>query len=346
MQLTMLIPKLILKLGNRQKTFTTNDILEELKGKYTRAYILRFINNLIKEGKLVKSGSTRSAQYALKAKSQFLHTSFSKRYVNRDLREHEVLEELYRKCPFFRKLPEHIHSIFSYAFSEMLNNAIEHSQSKNIQVEVGKEGALIKFTINDFGIGVYRNIMKKRNLASPLEAIQDLLKGKTTTMPHAHSGEGIFFTSKVADQFTLESFGSSMLVDNLIDDVFVSGQKYSKRGTKVTFEINQAHEAHLDDVFKEFYSDPEDLAFDKTEIRVKLYIGGSVYVSRSQAKRILSGLEKFRTIILDFDQVPGVGQAFVDEIFRVFQSKYPEIQIIPENMTEAVRFMVERVEKP
>ena len=55
---------------------------------------------------------------------------------------------------------------------------------------------MLSFIVNDSGIGIFRNIMQKRNLKSELEAIQDLMKGKTTTMPESHSGEGIFFTSK------------------------------------------------------------------------------------------------------------------------------------------------------
>ena len=73
---------------------------------------------------------------------------------------------------------------------------------------------------------------------------------------------------------------------------------------------------------------------------------GTIYVSRSQARRVLTNLDKFKSIVLDFDQVPTIGQAFADEIFRVFATKHQEIQITPINMNEAVDFMVRRVEKP
>ena len=73
---------------------------------------------------------------------------------------------------------------------------------------------------------------------------------------------------------------------------------------------------------------------------------GTIYISRSQARRILAGLEKFKSVILDFDRVSTVGQAFVDEIFRVFQSRHQDITIAPVNMNDAVRFMIGRVEKP
>ncbi|HXK31411.1 MAG TPA: STAS-like domain-containing protein, partial [Candidatus Paceibacterota bacterium] len=83
---------------------------------------------------------------------------------------------------------------------------------------------------------------------------------------------------------------------------------------------------------------------DKTEVRVKLYLMGGIHVSRSQARRVLSGLEKFKTVILDFENVPTVGQAFADEIFRVFKNKHSDIQLIPTNMNEGVNFMINRVE--
>lgn len=337
--------KVVLKIASSRATFSTNDVLNELNNKFTRAYVLRFIDDLIAEGRLFKSGSTRSAIYALAENQSALRDVFNKRYKNKDLKEHEVLEELKRRLRFLRHAPEHIQSIFSYAFSEMLNNAIDHSKSGNIAISVNKRGKIIEFVVDDFGIGVFNNIMKKRNLFSPLEAVQDLLKGKTTTVPHAHSGEGIFFTSKVADVFILESYGCQLKIDNLVDDVFVNDLKPSKSGTRVIFELSFDHAGHLDDVFRQYYTDIENLAFDKTEVRIKLFTRGSIYVSRSQAKRVLAGLEKFRTVILDFNQVSGVGQAFADEIFRVFPSKHPGIRLIPENMNEAVRFMVERVEK-
>lgn len=342
----MNIREAILKLAHSKETFSTNDVLKFLNNSFTRAYVLRFVNDLIREGELAKSGTTRAAVYVLAAKRGVLKNEFHKRYKNKDLKEHEVLEEVNKKLNFFNQLPEHIQSIFAYAFSEMLNNAIDHSKSENVSISIEKKGQIIRFVVDDFGIGVFRNIMNKRKLNSPLEAIQDLLKGKLTTQPHAHSGEGIFFTSKVSDVFILESYDYQLRVDNIVDDVFVNDLKPVKSGTRVIFEISVKHSGHLDDVFKQYYTDPDDLAFDKTEVRIKLFTRGSIYVSRSQAKRVLVGLEKFRTVILDFDQVSGVGQAFADEIFRVFQTKNPGIKIIPENMTEAVKFMIGRVEKP
>ena len=86
-------------------------------------------------------------------------------------------------------------------------------------------------------------------------------------------------------------------------------------------------------------------AFDRTAVRVKLYALGAAHVSRSQARRVLEGLEKFKSVVIDFDRVPSVGQAFAGEVFRVFRARHPGIAIMPIHISPAVRFMVERVGK-
>lgn len=336
----------ILHIAAKKTKFKTSDIVRGLRGKISRQFVSYEINKLVKEGKLIKGGATKSAFYAFPSHASLLGTKIHKRLVNVGLKEHEVFDDLKSQTTFIKDLRENVYSILAYAFSEMLNNAIEHSKSKYVEITAQKVGENISFIVDDFGIGVFKNVMKKRGLNSELEAIQDILKGKTTTQPQAHSGEGIFFTSKVADIFVLESFGYRLRIDNLIHDIFVEEVKPVKHGTNVTFIISMHSPRHLNKVFNRYQTDPQNLAFDKTEIKVRLYTMGTIYISRSQARRVLSGLEKFRSIILDFDKVPTIGQAFADEIFRVFQSKYPHISIKPINTNEAVSFMIGRVEKP
>lgn len=313
---------------------------------FTRQYISKILREMVRSGKVTKFGSTRGAFYVL---PEFIDavgpTAIRRRFRRNNLKEHEVFEKLIAGFPAFRTTPENVRNIVHYAFSEMLNNAIEHSQSGFVEVALENTAQAIRFVVSDFGIGVFRNVMKQRRLTSELEAMQDLLKGKTTTDPKAHTGEGIFFTSKAGDRFVLESFGYRMVIDNTMPDVFFQEDTKVYKGTRVTFTISRNSSMRLDDLFKDYQSEPGSYAFDKTEVRVRLFTMGTIYVSRSQARRILVGLEKFKKITLDFDDVPNVGQAFADEIFRVFQNRHPEISIAPINMNDTVRFMIKRVEK-
>lgn len=89
--------------------------------------------------------------------------------------------------------------------------------------------------------------------------------------------------------------------------------------------------------------DIETLAFDKTQITVELSrIGDERLMSRSQAKRILRGTDKFDIVKLDFSGVRLVGQGFIDQVFRVYQSQHPQIKFECINANDDVTFMIER----
>jgi len=341
----MSIKNEILEFAENNRKFTVADFLNAGENKVSRQYVSRLVSELVREKKLSKAGSTRQSIYSLPKNIKAFGNLIEIKIKNSSVQEHKVLELIQSRAPFIFQLKDNVRSIFDYAFSEMLNNAIEHSKSKYIEIEVSKKNHLLVFEVRDFGIGVFRNVKNQRKLESELEAAEDLLKGKTTTAPKAHSGEGIFFTSKIADQFMLESFGYTLVVNEEINDIFFGQSDTKIRGTRVIFKIELSSTKHLIDIFQKFQTDKESYGFDKTEIQIKLYTTGTIHISRSQAKRVLAGLEKFKTIILDFDKVPMIGQAFADEIFRVFYNRHPEIKIIPINMNEAVAFMIGRVEK-
>lgn len=83
---------------------------------------------------------------------------------------------------------------------------------------------------------------------------------------------------------------------------------------------------------------------NKKQIHVQMETIPCGYISRSEACEVLTGLEEFGKIIFNFDKVPTVGQAFADEVFRVFHHKYPDIKLEVENMSEEVKFMVVRAQ--
>lgn len=336
------IKTLILKKAGRNGKLSVADIVRATG--FSRAYINRFFNELRGEGKLLLIGKANKAHYVSasasnlkKAKKDVLR--FKKNVTNKNLSEDKVLDKIKNETGVFLGLPGKISKILDYAFTEMLNNAIEHSKSKNILVDIAREKAGIKFTINDNGVGIFRNIMKSRKLKNELEAIQDLLKGKQTTAPQAHTGEGIFFTSKIADIFSIKGSNKKLLFDNQIDDIFVRDIK-SVNGTKIEFSISLHSKRDLSAIFKEYSN--EAFEFSKTKVVVDLYKLDKEFISRSQARRILSGLDKFKTIVLDFRKVDSVGQAFADEVFRVWGKTHKDIEIQQQNANENIQFMINR----
>lgn len=324
---------------------------EDLCQKYdiSRQGMHRYLSRLVKEGRILKQGSSSKTTYYILNSQRVLRKilggirRFRKRLRSRGLQEDLVLKNVESQATLLDNLSNHAKINFGYAFTEMLNNALDHSKSKFIDIDIKTGSGIVSFVIEDKGMGIFQNIREKKNLQSELDAVEDILKGKQTTMPEKHSGEGIFFTSKIADRFIIESHGKQLTVDNLLDDSFISDIRF-KKGTTVYFEERIDTKKKLDDLFHKYTS--EDFKFKKSQVKVKMFARGELYISRSQAKRIVHALDQFEEIVLDFKDVDTIGQAFADEVFRVFQAAHPEIKITPINCSENIEFMIKRSANP
>lgn len=332
------IKTIILDYLNENHNFKINEIVK-VTG-FSQPYIHKITTKMIENGLLVRTGKGKNTIYIEPGSSSSKKVNKIKlRLINKRLSESDILEDINRRTAIFNSSGKKVKSIVDYAFAEMLNNAIEHSNGKNITIDAERENGIIRFDITDNGIGIFNNLVKKFKLKNVFEAVQELLKGKKTTLPAAHSGEGIFFTSKVSDTFIIQSSGKKLFVNNLINDVILGNSRVHS-GTKVTFTISEHTNKVLDKIFDE-YTD-EDFEFNKTKIHVKLYKFGTEFLSRSQARRILAGLDKFKIILLDFKDVSEAGQAFADEIFRVYKKSNPGKKIEYINVNDNVEFMIIR----
>lgn len=194
------------------------------------------------------------------------------------------------------------------------------------------------FIIRDRGYGIFRRIKNSFGLESEAAAVEHLLKGKQTTAPQAQGGQGIFFTSKIADVLRIRSGRYELTFDNAIHDIRLASTR-PLIGTRVEFHIRKQTRKRLDKLFRDYAN--EDFEFDRTRLPIILLrkTGG---ISRSQARRLTIGLDKFDRIILDFEGVKEIGQGFTDELFRVFKQRHPSIVLEPIHMSPAVEFMVRR----
>ena len=128
----MELKETILKIASRLEKFKTSDIVKALDGKYTRQYISALLRQMVQDGVVVKNGTTIDARYALPKYANTFKSVFQRKFINKDLKEHELFHSLESNTTVLANLPENVYSIVTYAFSEMVNNAIEHSMSKYI----------------------------------------------------------------------------------------------------------------------------------------------------------------------------------------------------------------------
>jgi hypothetical protein len=301
----------------------------------TRQAASKHLRRLVNEKSLAQAGATRKRTYRLTPLVEWRKTY----NITPELEEYILWEQ--DISPVLRPLPENVLDIWHYGFTEMLNNAKDHSGGSMIAVKIVKTAVSAEMMIFDNGVGIFKKIQQAFNLPDQRYAIFELTKGKLTTDPARHTGEGIFFSSRMFDRFSIAAdqtyYGHRFGEDS--DWVMEWGQA----GTSVFMEIGNHTSRTIQKIFDEYASKHDDYGFNKTVVPVRLaQFGNDKLISRSQAQRVVARLELFQTIVLDFTGVPTIGQAFADEIFRVFSRQHPELTILPIHANSEVRRMIER----
>lgn len=293
-----------------------------------------YLQALVQDGLIEAEGSTQARIYHLKTLSQIERT-----YPRSGLKEDVVWREAF--APLMANLSGNVRDIWQYAVTEMINNAIDHSGSPIVRVGLRSNALFTEAWVADDGEGIFLKIQRALDLYDPREAILELAKGKLTTDPQNHTGEGIFFTTKMVDAFDIQS-GHLHFQHNLHTPDRLTEGSTGTPGTLVWMRLANESTRTMTMVFDEF-SDPGEYTFDKTVVPVRLaQHEGEKLVSRSQAKRVAHRFERFKHVVLDFEGVDEIGQAFADELFRVFAAAHPGVQLTSVNTSPRVADMVRR----
>lgn len=303
----------------------------------SRQAVNAHLAKLVAQGTLRMSGQTKARHYTLAplhewTKAYLLSSRPAEDLVWRD----DVLPEL-------GKLPDNVREIWAHGFTEMFNNAVDHSGGEHVFISIARSATATDMRIMDDGVGIFRKIQKALNLLDERHALFELTKGKLTTDPSRHTGEGIFFTSRMFDQFDILSGGVFFSHKFGNDEDWLLEREQPWSGTAVLLKLSNHTSRTTREVFDQFSSGPDDYAFSKTVVPVKLaQYGDDKLISRSQAKRVMARVELFKTVVLDFTDVPDIGQAFADELFRVFRNSHPGIEIVPINANADVSRAINR----
>lgn len=235
---------------------------------------------------------------------------------------------------------DNVRDIWSYAFTEMINNVMDHSMADKVSLVVSQDFLATRVILTDNGVGIFQKIKDYFKLSSMEEAICELFKGKLTTDTTNHSGEGIFFTSKLMDDFFIISSGKVFTNNKYDDSKILDFALENQKGTCVIMSLSNYTHKTAREVF-DAYANVEG-GFIRTKIPLKNIFDVSP-VSRSQAKRVCNRLDKFKEVIVDFDSIVWIGQAFAHQLFVVFANNHPDIELIPINMNEDVTKMYNHV---
>ena len=315
----------------------SSEISKKISDKFniSRQAANKHLQKLVEENVLAIEGKTKARIYTLKAQ-----VAFVKKYIlGKGVAEDIIWLQDIR--PQLGKLPDNVMNIWDYCFTEMFNNVIDHSSGSLVVVRVSKSAVNTRIEIQDDGVGIFKKIQKQLDLSDERHAVLELAKGKFTTDPANHTGEGIFFSSRACDDYGIFSGGVYFSHEFGKKEDWIL-ETDGLQGTTVIMKLNNHTSRRLKKVFYE-YATVDGFGFNKTVVPVKLaQYGDDLLVSRSQAKRVLNRVDRFKTVLFDFTGVDSVGQAFADEIFRVFATQHPDIEIVDIRANKEVSNMISR----
>ncbi len=302
----------------------------------TRDAVNKHLQMLVQQNAITAEGTGRNKIYRVCSTLKW-----ERKYPLVDNLQEDVVWDSDIK-PLLTDLPDNVRRIWFYGFCKMFNDALDHSSGEEIAVTVLRSATDTFILIRDNGEGIFRKIKRAFSLLDERHAVIQLAKGKLTTDPDRHSGEGIFFRSRMFDDFVIIS-GDVFFSHEFskLEDWIISTQT-SVPGTAVAMRLDNNTARTAKQVFDSYVSG-DDYTFSKTVVPVQLaQYGDDLLVSRSQAKRLLAGIDWFKIVIFDFRGVETISQAFADEVFRVFSKQHPEIELVSINENTEVAKMISR----
>lgn len=342
------IKKHILELIEKDKKNIVANIHETFGVSATTVY--RYLSELLKK-KIIEKNTNKKSGYELCAERKIFIYFPQEQHMEEDIIYHKDI------LPCLADISDSAQKIWYHSFTEIMNNAIDHANAQTIACSVTQNKLNATILIKDDGIGIFNKIVEynKNVLGKDIsedEAVGELFSGKFTTDSSNHSGEGIFFTSRLVDKFIIcsdgrffshDSYDAEQLL-NLFEIETNKGADYlrKQKGTLVMMVLSNYSRRNIEKVLNDF-SDP-DRGFFRTQILIKNVIPNGDPVSRSQAKRLYNNFEKFEEVELDFSGIENIGQAFTHELFIVFKRNHPKVTLIVKNANSKVENMIKRVE--
>ena len=242
-------------------------------------------------------------------------------------------------APFFT-LPPTVQRMAQHAFTELLNNAVDHSGGTQVTVSLRQTPLQLQLLVSDDGCGLFERVAQSFAIADPQLAMLELSKGKLTSAPDRHSGRGLFFSARLADVFDIHANAAAFQRRSWEPRSWRSGRPAARQGTSIYLAIQLDTPRTLDAVLRA-HSVEGDYHVDRTDVPLHL-LGGEArtLASRADARRVAARLGGFRRAELNFDGVDDIGHGFADELFRVFQRSHPGLELVPTGMNAGVHAMV------
>ncbi|MDC8784600.1 ATP-binding protein [Roseateles koreensis] len=311
--------------------------IEERTGASRRA-ALAALRKLVDANWLSRSGSDRRPVYGPGQLRQVARS-----YTLYGLQEDIPWQRDF--APHFA-LPPHVLRMVRHGFTELVNNAADHSGGSSVTVSLRQTPSHVQLLVSDDGCGVFDKICQSFDIADAQHAMLELSKGRLTSQPEQHTGRGLFFSSQLADVFDIHANGTAFQRRAWESNGWRPGRPMPRQGSSIYMAVALDTTRTLDQVMQAWSVDGSGIEFDQTTIHLSLLAGeGQALDSRAQARRVAARLGTFRRAEISFAGVEDVGHGFTDELFRVFARAHKEVDLVPTHMTPRIAALVKSAQQ-
>jgi anti-sigma regulatory factor (Ser/Thr protein kinase) len=245
-------------------------------------------------------------------------------------------------APHF-EMPKNVRQLMQHAFTELLNNAIDHSEGQFVTVSMRQTPAHLQLLVSDDGRGLFDKIREGFEIEDPAMAMLELSKGKLTSAPDRHTGRGLYFTSRLADIFDLHANAVAFQHREWDPRSWKQARAVKQQqGSAIYLAIALDTTRTLDEVMRSASIDAQGYSIERTTLPLRLIVNEDTGLeSRAQARRVAARLTEFKQAELDFTGIEHIGQGFADELFRVFGRNQTAVQLVIKNAGPRVNAMIE-----
>ncbi|MCW5667650.1 MAG: DUF4325 domain-containing protein [Piscinibacter sp.] len=298
----------------------------------------RRLDELVDAQWLVSTGTPRRPRHA-----PGLLREVVRRYPLAGVDEHTAWARDFAPCV---ALPAELARIAQHAFTELVNNAIDHSGGTQVVVSMRQTASHLQLLVSDDGCGLYVRIGQCFGIEDPTRATLELAKGKLSSQPERHSGRGLYFVARLADVLDLHANRHAFQRRTWDGGRWHATRAAADRGTSVFVGIALDTPRRVDEVLRSHSLQGDGYAFECTRVPLQLLTGTQTGLeSRAQARLAAERLARFARAELDFDGIDAVGHGFADELFRVFARAHPGTALVPVRAAPRVEAMIDAVRR-
>jgi len=313
------------------------DIIRAAISKFgvSRQAVLKHMNTLIREKRVMAHGKTKDRYYELEPLLNYAKLVDITQGFKADRFLHtEIVTNL-------RSLPRNIGEICEYALAALLHNVMDHAQATHLSVKLFATRDETHVMVADNGVGIFHHIRDGLGLEGKTISAIELAKGPGPHGAGHHAGVDLQAVMMLFDCITIDSAEISLRYKKKADRWSLQESKQA-RGTKIHLEISTKSSTTCNEIFANLFAE------EKSVVRIPVNLArtnGELLTSRYQASKLVHNIESSKEVEFDFTGIDVIGPAFAHELVWIAREKNKSIGIDWINAADTVDLLMSRAIK-